>query len=133
MRIFLILFALTGAAVIGLYSLVHGDPSPQLKAAATRATPDLSRLPDPRDVIEIEPAQPPGAGIHKCTKRGKVVYTDQPCPEDHKQGKLDPERSRIVTLPADRPAAGATTPAPAPKPVAGGIEIAEDGSIRRAP
>ncbi|MCX9155377.1 hypothetical protein OPU71_04495 [Niveibacterium sp. 24ML] len=131
MRIFLILFVLTGAAVVGLYSLVHGEPSPQLKAAASRATPDLSRLPDPRDVIEIEPAQPPGAGIHKCTKRGKVVYTDQPCPEDHKQGKLDPERSQIVTLPADKPASGTASAAPA-KPVAGGIEIAEDGSIRRA-
>jgi hypothetical protein len=129
-RIFLILFTLTCVAVIGLYSLVHGDPSPQLKDIAKRATPELSRLPDPRDAIETEPAQPPGAGIHKCSKGGKVTYTDQPCPKDQQQRGLDPERSRIVTLPAQRaPAAAPASPA---QPVAGGVDIADDGSIRRA-
>ena len=128
MRVFLTLFILTCAAVLGVYSLVHGDPTAQIKAVATRATPDFSRLPDPRDAIQIEPAQAPGAGIHKCTKRGKVTYTDQPCPEDHKQAGLDPERSRIVTLPAQRPSSA--TPGTAAQPVAGGIDVAEDGSIR---
>ncbi|QSI77363.1 MULTISPECIES: hypothetical protein [Niveibacterium] len=129
MRIFLILFTLSAIAIVGLFSLVHGDPRPQLEATYWRAKPDVSRLPDPRDVIPIEPAQPEGAGIHKCVKRGKISYTDQPCPADHDQRALDPERSKIVTLPAQKPAAPAGAPAARPAP--GGIDIADDGSIRR--
>lgn len=128
-RIFLILFTLSAIAIVGLFSLVHGDPRPQLEATYWRAKPDVSRLPDPRDIIPVEPAQPEGAGIHKCVKRGKISYTDQPCPADHDQRALDPERSKIVTLPAQKPAAPAGTHAP--QPAAGGIDIAEDGSIRR--
>lgn len=131
MRIALTLFLMTALAIGGLFAMLHGDPRPQLKAAAERATPDLSHLPDPSTVIQVEPAQPPGAGIHKCVKRGKIIYTDQPCPLDHDQRSLDPERSRIVTLPAQRPSSpAAATPA---KPAAGTLDVGEDGSIRRSP
>ncbi|GAA5174586.1 hypothetical protein GCM10025771_04680 [Niveibacterium umoris] len=131
MRVFIALFLLTAAAVTGLFALMHGDPRPQLKAAVERATPPIPALPDPAGVVQVEPAQPPGAGIHKCVKRGQVVYTDQPCPKDHDQRALDPERSRIVTLPATKPAAPAGQNVA--KPASGGLDIAEDGSVRRAP
>lgn len=130
MRVMVVFLVLAVAGVGGLFWMVHGKP-PAL-TRAEHALPDAdavrARLPD-LSSVPLEPAQPEGSGLHKCIQGGKITYTDQPCPKGQAQRALDPERSRITTLPATRaPAAAPATPAAAP---AAQIDIAEDGSVRR--
>jgi len=116
MRIMIVFFTLALASVGSLFWLVHGRPAILDKAselappkALTEKKPDWADLP-------LEPARPVGSDLHKCVAGGSTTYTDQPCAKGQTHKKLDPERSRIVTVPGLKSEPGSAAPHSAPQP-----------------
>lgn len=138
MRVFILLaFAMVAviAGLAGVFSLVHGRArgidrlNPQ---TAMRQVGELPKFLEP-ERLPMEPAQPVNSGIHKCVQGGKTIYTDQPCKQGQSQHSLDPERSRIVTLPA---VSGHVAPAPTASPApdtATTLDLDANGNVRRSP
>lgn len=114
MRVLIVFFTLALASVGSLFWLVHGRPA-ILDKAGELAQPKVlkEKKPDWAD-LPLEPARPVGSDLHKCVAAGQVTYTDQPCAKGQTHKKLDPERSRIVTVPGLKsdpcPAAARPTP-----------------------
>ena len=127
MRVILFFFTLTVLLVGGLYLIVHREVRPDAPIAPRIPefrVPDLPARP-------LEPAQPPNSHINKCIRNGKVLYTDDPCPDGQAEHKLDPQRSKINVMPHDT---AKTKPEPAaPRPAAPDIQLDDDGRVRRVP
>ncbi|WP_417069101.1 hypothetical protein [Niveibacterium terrae] len=114
MRVLIVFFTLALASVGSLFWLVHGRPAILDKASDLAPPKTLTeKKPDWAD-LPLEPARPVGSDLHKCVAAGSVTYTDQPCAKGQTRKKLDPERSRIVTVPGPKSEAGSATARPAP-------------------
>jgi hypothetical protein len=127
MRVILFFFTLTMLLVGGLYLLVHREVRPDEPALPRVPQFHVPDLPAP----PLEPAQPPDSHINKCIRDGKVLYTDDPCPNGHAERKLDPQRSKINVMPHET--AKAKPESAPPRPVAPDIQLDDDGRVRRVP
>lgn len=124
------------AGLVGVFSLVHGREKGIDRLVPEVKTPEVvQQLPKYLEPAgpPPEPAQAASSRVHKCIQGGKVVYTDMPCPRGQTERALDPERSRIVTLPPADPVATQPTPvAPATaSPATPDIDVMADGTVRR--
>lgn len=128
---FAVLVVIAGLA--GVFSMVHGREKGIDRLVPEVKVPEVvQQLPQYLEPAgpPPEPAQETSSRVHKCIQGGKMVYTDMPCPRGQTERALDPERSRIVTLPSADPVATRPTPAATP-PATPDIDVMADGTVRR--